>query len=377
MKRNQVKLLTAAILLAGGQQAFAVDLGTNAGVTVSNTATVNYTVGSVSQTAVANNPAAQFKVDRKINVTVASDGNVNVAPKATGQVLTYTVTNGTNDWMDFAVAAANGSGDDFDPGAVNVFVESGATPGYQVGEDTATFIDDLAEDASIKVYVVSTIPDINGTTIIDGSTGELVLTATAHAGNGGTTGGAIGALSVNDTGADVAGTVQNVFADAQGATDGATPDGKFSAAAHYTIASASIAVTKNSFVLWDPVNLYANPKAIPGAVLVYCIEVKNTGGSNATAVSVSDPLDLVNLAYVNESIHVATGTSSIACDAATLDNGAGVFTAAAGSAKTDAVADADGGDSGPGDDGNPINASLATLNATDGVMTTFFKVTVK
>ncbi|MEO5566241.1 MAG: hypothetical protein ABIR05_06245 [Luteimonas sp.] len=375
MQRHKLKLLTAAILIVGGQQAFAADLGTNAGTTVNNTATVSYTVNSVAQTAIANNPAASFKVDRKINVTVASDGNVNVTPKATGQVLTYTVTNTTNDTMDFALAATNGTGDNFDPSSVNVFVESGATVGYQVGEDTATFIDELAEDASKKVYVVSTIPDVNGTTIIDGGTGELVLTATAHA--GGTAGGTIGTLAANDSAsADDKDVVQNVWADAAGASDAVT-DGKFSAAAHYTIAAAKVAVNKASFVLWDPVNLYTKPKAIPGAIMVYCIEVKNTGGTAATSVSISDPLDLVNLTYVSESIHVATGTASVTCDAATLDNGSGVFTAAAGSSKTDAVPDADGGDSGASDDGNPISTSLATLNATNGVMTTFFKVTVK
>lgn len=392
MKRNKLKLLTAAMLLVGAQQAMAAS-GTKAGTQVNDSASVSFTVGGVAQTSQPNpnTPVALFKVDRRIDVTVTSDdpsSSVDVAPKATGQVLTFTVTNSTNDYMDYALAVANGSGDDFDPTSPNVFVESGATLGYQPLEDTATFIDELAEDASIKVYVVSTIPDVNGTTIIDGSTGALVLTATAHAGNDGTTGGAIGALSTNDSGsADVANTVQNVFADAAGSTD-AAKDGAFSVSAQYKIASAAIAITKASFVLWDPVNLYTNPKAIPGAVMVYCIEVKNTGGTDATSVSVSDPLDLVHQTYVSESIHVATGTAHVNCDAATLDNGSGTFTAAAGTSVTDAV-DADGGpagpvgDSGPGDDGNPISTSLATLNGSAGAsptvtfVTTFFKVTVK
>ena len=40
-------------------------------------------------------------------------------------------------------AAVNGGTDNFDVTGLQVFVEDGTTPGYQPGEDTATFINAL------------------------------------------------------------------------------------------------------------------------------------------------------------------------------------------------------------------------------------------
>lgn len=53
---------------------------------------------------------------------------------------------------------------------------------------------------------------------------------------------------------------------------------------------ASISVSKVSAVISDPVNLTSAPKAIPGAVVEYCILVSNTGTATLTGVVASDPL---------------------------------------------------------------------------------------
>lgn len=53
---------------------------------------------------------------------------------------------------------------------------------------------------------------------------------------------------------------------------------------------ASIGVTKVSSILSDPVNGASNPKAIPGALVEYCILVTNTGTATVTNVTASDPL---------------------------------------------------------------------------------------
>jgi uncharacterized repeat protein (TIGR01451 family) len=50
-----------------------------------------------------------------------------------------------------------------------------------------------------------------------------------------------------------------------------------------------LAVSKTSRVLTDGVNI-SNPKAIPGATIRYCIEVRNPGTVTATNVSVIDNL---------------------------------------------------------------------------------------
>jgi len=54
--------------------------------------------------------------------------------------------------------------------------------------------------------------------------------------------------------------------------------------------SANITVTKSSVVLSDPVNGTLDPKRIPGAVVEYTIIVANTGGAQATDVTLTDDL---------------------------------------------------------------------------------------
>ena len=57
-------------------------------------------------------------------------------------------------------------------------------------------------------------------------------------------------------------------------------------------ANAVLEVTKQSFVLNDPVNGSTNPKAIPGATVVYSITVRNSGPSavDANTVFIVDAL---------------------------------------------------------------------------------------
>ena len=73
----------------------------------------------------------------------------------------------------------------------------------------------------------------------------------------------------------------------------------------------SITVTKVSSVLSDPVNGTTNPKAIPGAVIEYCILVSNTGTNTLNSVVASDTLP-ANFTY-----GAGTMTSGTSCAAAT------------------------------------------------------------
>jgi len=100
-----------------------------------------------------------------------------------------------------------------------------------------------------------------------------------------------GAIASDDSGsADDPATVQIVFGDAVGADDPdqVNPDGRHSSRSVYRIASATLAATKASAVVWDPINLAANPKAIPGARVQYTITVNNSGGTQAANVVVTD-----------------------------------------------------------------------------------------
>lgn len=74
---------------------------------------------------------------------------------------------------------------------------------------------------------------------------------------------------------------------------------------------SAIGVSKVSAVLSDPINGTANPKAIPGAVIEYCILVTNAGLAQLTSVVASDPLP-ANITFAAGSI-----TSGPSCATAT------------------------------------------------------------
>lgn len=360
MKRNSIKLLTAAILLAGAQTAMAA-AGVTAGTNVANSATVNYKVGGIAQT--AKTGTADFLVDRLLNVTVAEIGGTytDVAPGATGQALLFTVTNNTNDVMDIGLTAANtatdpwGGTDNFNIAAFTYYIDDGDgifEPGVGAGLDGAavTFLDERAKDQVTRVWVVGDIPAGQA----DGDIAAVALTATLRDSTGDNTQGAV---STQDAGANVNATVQNVFGDAAGVTDIAR-DGKHSASDAYKVKAATIAVSKTAVVFSDPVNGTTNPKAIPGALIIYCISVANTGGTAATAVSVDDAIP-TNTTYVAESIRMGASCNYSASTGEDDNN--------TGADDTDGVA--------ANKDGTGVHSSVTTLGA-GSTTTTLFQVTV-
>lgn len=90
----------------------------------------------------------------------------------------------------------------------------------------------------------------------------------------------------------------------------------------YTIADndARLALSKTSSVQVDGINA-ANPKAIPGATVDYCIQTTNPGSVAAEVVSVSDPLP-ANLTYIAGSLR--TGLTCSTASTAEDDDGTGV-----------------------------------------------------
>ena len=158
-----IALLLSA--LAGVQVAQAN--GTTAGTTVSNTATVNYNVGGVPQTAITSAPT-QFVVDNKIDLTVTEVGGgaTTVVPGQSNAVLIFTVSNTGNSPEGYQLQATNqatgttlfGRNDNVDFAGLNVFVDSNANNAYDAGTDNAANIDTLGKDASVTVFVVVNIP---------------------------------------------------------------------------------------------------------------------------------------------------------------------------------------------------------------------------
>ena len=84
--------------------------------------------------------------------------------------------------------------------------------------------------------------------------------------------------------------------------------------------TTDLAITKTSNVVSDPVNGTANPKAIPGATMRYCILVTNNGSGTATGIAVTDALP-ASTTYIPGSLR--SGTSCAGATTTEDDNASG------------------------------------------------------
>lgn len=88
----------------------------------------------------------------------------------------------------------------------------------------------------------------------------------------------------------------------------------------FCLPTTTISSTKTSAVMSDPVNNTNNPKAIPGAIIEYCITIANTGISPATAIAIADNLP-TNVTYIANSM--TSGTTCANATTAEDDNSTG------------------------------------------------------
>ena len=262
------------------QSAFAV--GTPSGTTISNQATVDYSVGGVAQTQITS-AAASFVVDTKIDFTV-SEVSGNATPTHPGQtnvVATFSVTNTGNSTQGYVLTVAHETGttlfthvDNLDVNNRRIFVDGNGNGTYEAGTDTATNINSLANGAagvSVTVFVVADIP----AGAANNTYANVRLTAQATP---------VGSTTPipQTAGADTAG-VDVVWADAG-------RDNSESAADQYAI-SVALTISKAVALISDPFNSTTNPKAIPGAVMEYTIVVTNSSTvQDATGVIVGDTI---------------------------------------------------------------------------------------
>tara|TARA_R110000772_G_scaffold132731_2_gene241224 strand:+ start:2734 stop:4812 length:2079 start_codon:yes stop_codon:yes gene_type:complete len=75
--------------------------------------------------------------------------------------------------------------------------------------------------------------------------------------------------------------------------------------------TTTLSVTKVSNVVSDPVNGGSNPKAIPGAVIQYCILISNAGSATASSISATDNIPN-NVTYTAASIQSGNNCGSAA-----------------------------------------------------------------
>lgn len=322
MKKTRTLSLASAGVLAlavfAGAPAYAV--GTISGTTITNNVTVNYQVGGVAQTAV--NASNAFVVDRRVNLTVAEVGTVTtqVSPGQTAAVTTFTVTNTSNAPLDFALTAtqlaggtaAHGGTDNFDVTGLSIFRDTNGNGSYDAGTDTAvTFLDEVAADGVVTVFLVGNVP-------LGRATGDVAGVQLRATGREAGAAGSQGAALTETAGANTAG-VDTVFGDTAGVND-ANRDASHSDDDDYTVLAANVSVTKTSRVISDPFNGTTNPKLIPGAVVEYCIQVANAaGGASATSVAISDPVP-AQTTYVASSVAINGTVTAGNCNA---DGGAG------------------------------------------------------
>ncbi|MEL6225571.1 MAG: hypothetical protein AAFR01_00955 [Pseudomonadota bacterium] len=266
--------------------------GIRAGTDITNTVTVDYQVGGVDQNQLE--ATDTFAVDRRVNVTVSAvDSPKDVNPGEQAAFLTFDVTNLSNDVVDLDLTATLENGTAANIGAFTIYEDTNNNSTFDGDDQVITFLDEVVEDETLRVFVVADIES----DAVNNDTFDVSLNADAHqAGTGSDGDGTTGTLGAeltesagDSTDQDV---VDTVLADGtSGLTDDAANDGSFSAQGTFEVDGAEVSVIKSSLVVSDPVNGTTNPKAIPGAIIRYCIAVSNaTGGADATNITVVDSL---------------------------------------------------------------------------------------
>ena len=273
---------TASLMaVATGIASPAFAAGTTSGTLITNTVNLTYNVGGVAQNPLS--ASDTFTVDRKVNLTVTEIGNATtvVSPGQLAAVTTFDVTNLSNATIDVGLLATNLAGDNYDVSNFKYYVDTNLDGVYSTGDLQVTYLDQVAADGTTRVFVVADIP-------LGQTTGQIANIRLSGTASEGTTAGSLGATIMATVGANTAG-VDTVLADSN-ANGNTASDGISFAQDSYTILAAALTATKTSRIVSDPINGTTTPKAIPGAVVEYCIAVSNGGGADATSVAINDPL---------------------------------------------------------------------------------------
>jgi len=254
-------------------QAWAV--GTAAGTSISSTATLSYTLGAdpTPLTATASN---QFDVQEVINVVLVwqDAANVSVGTPHSNRILRFLLTNTGNGPETFQLSAdAALAGDQFNPGAPALWIESNGATGLQA-DDTpygAAGIT-LPADGSALVYLVSTIP----AGLADGDIGAIRLSGASM------TPGAAGQPAGTLLPGAGAGSVDAVVG---------TSQAQAAATGSFQVATVAVTLSKSIARIIDP---FGGDRPYTGARVTYRIAVDLTGSGTAEALTITDaiPADL-------------------------------------------------------------------------------------
>jgi uncharacterized repeat protein (TIGR01451 family) len=266
--------------------------GTRAGSTISNTASASFDAGGGTATVDSNR--VDLLVDELLDVTVDSGnpGDVPTTPGATGQLLTFSVTNSGNGVEAFGLSTiANAGGDDYDPAVTQIYLDNGdglfdssTDTLYTPGANDPS----LNPDQALTVFVLATTPG----TVADGHRGIVSLVAAAKTGTG-------------DPGDSFAGQGEG-GGDAVVGSTGA--DGQDAGA--FLVAAATVTLAKSAVVT----NALGTADPVPGATIAYTIVATVAGSGSVNGLSITDEIP-ADTSYVPGSITLGGSALTDAADA--------------------------------------------------------------
>jgi uncharacterized repeat protein (TIGR01451 family) len=288
---RRVVLLTLALSAASPAAVHAI--GTAAGTNITNTATVNYSLGGTPAT--INSNTTTIAVAELVNLTIALQSpTVSVAAGATNEALLFLVTNTGNGGETFTLAGDSVLvGDDFDPVPAAPFIYfdtdssgdlSPADTPYVAGSNDPL----IPADGSVAVLLVNGIP----AGLPDGEYGRSELTATSNTGTG-----APGTVLPGQGTSGV---------DAVIGTSG----GQAAVFGQYLVGDILVSAVKSQAVL-DP---FGGSQPVPGAAITYQIVVTATGTGVAVGTAFTDPIP-ASTTYVAGSLRLNGAPLTDAADA--------------------------------------------------------------
>ena len=279
------------LVLVSASPAYAV--GVAAGTSITNTVTVNFTIGGTAGVALSTDV---FQVQEVINVDVSwqDAANITVAPASTQQVQTYRITNTGNGVESFSLQLNNSPtvSDQFDPVNGNIYLDSNNNGLFDgIGTD-ALYVpgtnDPVLDANNIDSQIIFLVSDIPAGLAIN-DLGASELTANAL------TPGAAGAVAGTNLNGLGDGGVDAVV----GGTQATDVDNGF-----YQIDTTPIDVNilKSAQVVSDGAGCTSAPcTPVTGATIRYTLQVNVTGVGTINNLVITDPIP-TDTTYVNESI---------------------------------------------------------------------------
>lgn len=271
--------------------------GVAAGTDISNTVLVSYDIDGTAQQPIESSPTGNstsgtgngqgtaFKVDRKVDLNITSNGDATVALGSTQAELSFTLVNEGNDSQEFKLSTNSTLGtDDFDTSSCTKTVTA-VTPGSPLPGVTLPTTGNikLKADQQASISVKCDIPlDDSGSPILSGQSSLLSLVAITEKNIDGSS------TSQTTTPDDVL-VIDTVFSDSSG-TDDVNRDASHSTRANY-IASTStnppptLAINKSIVEVKDT---SGGNTAVTGSEVTYRIQVTTSGIGTINDVVITD-----------------------------------------------------------------------------------------